>query len=302
MRKTLVAALATVTAATAVLLAGPATSEAAASAFCDGTTPSTSMLFYRADNGQAGTGTLSSGHWQQKALFHLPTGYTHAAASRDSLLLYNKNTGAGEVGTFGGGQYHRMRTYTDFSAGWTFVEASGDSVVFYDGNTGHGVTGTLKGGAYRQGRVYDDFSTGWRAMAASCDTLLAAAGHGSGGSAWSNVGYGVLEGGVYTDTGSIPRTAYLGQLTATKDSVLSTARAGGQLEFRVSKATDGSDVSFDKIGASGIWDKVGRTSDSLFFYKNDGTAWTSTLVDGHYTNVGPLADVSSGWSLIEGGV
>ena len=302
MRKTLVAALATVTSATAVLMLGPATPPAAASESCEQTTPSTSLLFYRADNGQAGTGTLSNGHWQQKELFRLPTGYTHAAASRDSLLLYNKNTGAGEVGTFEDGQYHRTRTYDNFSTGWTFVEASGDSIIFYNGNTGHGITGTLTNGTYRQVRVYDNFSTGWGTMAASCDTLVSAARHGSVEFPWSNVGYGTLTGGVYRDTGSIPRDDYLGQLTATKDSVLSMARAGGQLEYRVSRATDGSDISFTKIGTSGIWDKVGRTSDILFFYKNDGTAWTSTLVNGSYRNVGALADVSSGWSLIEGGV
>ncbi|MGW7460309.1 hypothetical protein [Streptomyces sp. NPDC054797] len=51
-----------------------------------------------------------------------------------------------------------------------------------------------------------------------------------------------------------------------------------------------------------LWDTVGRTADSLFFYKNDGTAWISKLSGGDYANVGPLKDVSSGWSIIEGGV
>ncbi|WP_188272174.1 hypothetical protein [Streptomyces sp. CBMA152] len=301
MRKSLVAVLAAATSATAVLLAGPVTPATATSSYCDRTTPSTSILFYNADSGSAATGTLSAGQWQQKAEFDLPTGYTHAAASRDSVVLYNKDTGAGEVGTLTGGRYQRHQSFDDFSTGWTFIEASGDSVVFYNGDTGHGVTGTLKHGVYRQVRVYDNFSTGWQTMAASCDTLLSAARHG-GDVPWSNVGYGTLKNGVYTDTGSIPRADFLGDLTATKDSVLSLAKAGGALEFRVSKATDGSGIAFNKIGTSGIWEKVGRTSDSLFFYKNDGTAWTSTLVNGAYTNVGSLAQVSSGWTLIAGGV
>ncbi|MFB7467531.1 hypothetical protein ACFCZ1_29255 [Streptomyces sp. NPDC056224] len=302
MRKSLVAALATATSATAVLLAGPVTPATAASTYCNQTTPSTSILFYKSGSGEAGTGTLSDGRWQYKSAFNLPAGYTHAAASRDSLLLYDKNTGDGEVGTFTGGRYTRTRTFDNFSTGWTFVEASGDSVIFYNGSTGYGVTGTLKNGTYRQVRTYSDFSTGWGTMAASCDTLVAAARHGSTEFPWSNVGYGTLQGGVYTDTGSIPRDDFLGQLTATEDSVLSLARAGDGLEFRVSEATDGSGIDFRKIGTSGLWDKVGRTSNSLFFYKNDGTAWTSTLVNGNYTNVGPLPQVSSGWSLIEGGV
>ncbi|MEU1183658.1 hypothetical protein ABZ464_39720 [Streptomyces sp. NPDC005820] len=264
------------------------------------TTPNTSILFYRSDNGQAGTGTLSGGRWQAKATLRLPTGYTHGAASRDSLLLYNQGTGAGEVGTFTGGTYTRVKTY-GFAPNWTFIEASGDSVIFYNA-TGRGVTGTLKNGAFQQVRVYNDFSSGWGTMASSYDTLVAAARHGSTEFPWSNVGYGTLSDGVYTDKGSIPRDDFLGELTATSDSALSWARAGGELEFRASKAANGTGISFQKIGTSGMWNKVGRTSDSLFFYKDDGTAWTSTLVNGNYTNVGPLPQVSSGWTLIEGGV
>lgn len=302
MRKTLVAALAAVTSATAVLLTGPVSPASATSSYCDQTRPSSSMLFYNADSGSAATGTLTGGHWQQKAEFDLPTGYTHGAASRDTLVLYNKDTGAGEVGTLQGGRYHRTQSYDNFSTDWTFVKASGDSVIFYNGDTGHGVTGTLQHGAFRQVRVYDNFSTGWGTMAASCDTLISAARHGSGDSPWSNVGYGTLTGGVYRDKGAIPRDDFLGELTATKDSVLSLARADDELEARVSRATNGSGIDFNKVGTSGIWEKTGRTSDSLFFYKDDGTAWTSTLSHGRYANVGALAQVSSGWTLIEGGV
>ncbi|MFF4115824.1 hypothetical protein [Streptomyces sp. NPDC001714] len=302
MRRSLVVALATATSATAVLLAGPVTPATAASPYCGRTTPNSSILFYKAGTGEAGTGTLSAGHWQYKAAFTLPANYTHAAASRDSLLLYNKNTGAGEVGTFKNGTYSRTRTFDNFSTGWTFVEASGDSVLFYNGDTGHGVTGTLENGRYQGVRTYDNFSKGWGTMASSCDTLVAAAGQGPVEFPESRVGYGTLEDGVYTQTGSIPRDAYLGELTATKDSLLSSAKSGGELTHRVSDATDGTGIDFREIGTSGVWEKIGRTSDSLFFYKNDGTAWISTLAGGHYANVGALPNVSSGWTLIEGGV
>ncbi|MEU3724636.1 hypothetical protein [Streptomyces sp. NPDC031705] len=301
MRKSLVAALATATSATAALLAGPVTPASAAAAFCDRTTPSTSILFYKAGTGEAATGTLSGGHWRARATLRLPAGYTHAAASRDSLLLYDKSTGAGESGTFTGGTYTRTRHHA-FAPGWTFVEASGDSVLFYDGTNGHGSTGTLKNGAFRQVRAYDNFSPNWGTMAASCDTLVSAARHGGPEFPWSNLGAGTLTGGVYRHRSEIPRGDFLGELTATDDSVLSWARVGRELRFGVSEATDGTGVSFRRAGTSGIWDKVGRTSDSLLFYKNDGTAWTSTLVGGAYTNVGPLPHVSSGWTLIEGGV
>ncbi|MEU3406429.1 hypothetical protein ABZ766_21160 [Streptomyces sp. NPDC006670] len=301
MRKSLVATLAA--AAVAVLLTGPAT-PASASVSCFGAGGNTSILFYRAGSGSAETGTLSAGHWESNGAFHLPRGYTHAAASHDSLLLYNKITGAGEVGTFTGGEYARTRTYGDLPTGWTQVEASGDSVIFYNARTGHAVTGTLRDGKYQQVRTYDHFKQGWVAMAASCDTLTAEARPGSATFSWDASEYGTLEGGVYGHTGSLflGEENHLGQLTATRDSLLSWAKAAGKLELRAGDATNGWISRFRGVGTTGPWEKVGRTADSLIFYDSDGTASASTLVDGDYKSVGPLDDVSPGWTLIEGGV
>ncbi|CAM5415540.1 hypothetical protein SLAVM298S_01448 [Streptomyces lavendulae subsp. lavendulae] len=299
MRKSLVVTLAT--SAVAVLLAGPVT-PASASASCFGTSGNTSILFYRTGSGSAVTGTLSAGHWESNGEFHLPRGYTHAAASHDSLLLYNKITGAGEVGTFTDGEYARTRTFGNFPTGWTQVEASGDSVLFYNGQTGHGITGTLRNGKYQQVRAYDDFKKGWVTMAGSCDTLTAAARPGAATFSWDKSEYGTLEGGVYGRRGSLVGEDHLGQLTATRDSVLSWAKAGGKLDLRAGTATDGWVFHFRGVGTSDLWEKVGRTSDSLLFYKSDGTASASKLVDGDYKSVGPLDDISPGWTLIEGGV
>ncbi|WP_217556121.1 hypothetical protein [Streptomyces sp. GbtcB6] len=55
------------------------------------------------------------------------------------------------------------------------------------------------------------------------------------------------------------------------------------------------------VGYGTLQDGVRRHTDSLFFYKDDGTARTSTLVGGDYANVGAPPDVSSGWTLFEGG-
>ncbi|MFG2292629.1 hypothetical protein [Streptomyces sp. NPDC048603] len=301
MRKSLVAGLATAT--LAVTLTAPAT-PASASAFCDRTTPNTSLFFYKKSSGEAGTGTLSAGRWRYRGALSLPAGYTHAAASRDSLLLYDANTGEGESGTFTGGRYRRVQTYDNFSTGWTQLEASGDSVLAYNSATGHGGTGTLKGGRYQQVRTYDDFSTGWASMAASCDTLVATtARKGSTEFPESNVGFGTLQGGVYTNTGNRDGDVFLGTLVATRDSVMGLAKTSStQLRYQVTTASDGDVGQFEDVGTSGVWNTVGRTADSLFFYKTDGTAWISTLTNGNYRNVGPLSDVSSGWSIIEGGV
>ncbi|MEU6759591.1 hypothetical protein [Streptomyces sp. NPDC046685] len=301
MKKSLVAAVAT--SALAVLLAAPATPATAASQYCNDTTPNTSILFYNKDTGAAGTATLSAGSYHYTGALTLPTHYTHAAASRDSLLLYNADTGAGETGTFTAGRYTRVESFTDFSTKWSLVEASGDSVLFYNSGTGHGATGTLKNGRYQEVRQYDNFSTGWAFIAASCDTAVATtARRGSVEFPESNLGYGTLTGGVYTNVGNRDREVFLGTLVATKDSVLALSRNGSELRYRLASATNGKVGDFRETGTSGVWDVVGRTADSLFFYKNDGTAWISKLSGGDYANVGPLKDVSSGWSIIEGGV
>lgn len=271
----------------------------AASTYCNQSAPNDSLLFYRSDNGQAGTGTLVAGQWQQTAARQLPAGYTHAAASRDSLLLYNANTGTGESGTFTNGTYTRVQTYDDFSTGWSDVEATGDSVLFYQAGTGKGGTGTLKGGVYQEVRQYDDFAVNWGSIAGSCDTMAFASGQGQ---ATGDLGYGTLQNGVYQHVGDRQGEPSLGSLVATRDTALALAPNGSQLQARVASATDGRVGSFQTIGTTGIWEDTGRTSDSVFFYRSDGTAWTSTLSGGTYANVGPVANVSSGWTLIEGGV
>ncbi|MEU8438179.1 hypothetical protein AB0F18_35880 [Streptomyces sp. NPDC029216] len=292
MKKSLVAALAT--SVMAVMLTAPATPATAASAFCNQTTPSTSLLAYNKDTGAVGTGTLSAGRWHYGSNIDVPDGYTHGVASRDSMLFYNADTGAGESGTFRGGKYTRVQTYNNFSTGWTHVVASGESALFYNADNGQGGTGTLRNGRYHHVRSYDNFSTGWDSIAASCDTAVFTK---SG-----EVGYGTLKNGLYAHVDARETDADLGTLVATKDTVLALAENGSQLQYRIARATDGKVGGFRDIGTSGVWEEEGRTGDSLFFYKTDGTAWTSKLSGNAYSNVGPLAGVSSGWSFIAGGV
>ena len=316
MRKSLAVALAA--GVVALLCAGPDTPAGAASAYCDQTTPNTSILFYNKDSGAAVTGTLAAGQWQHKAAFNLPTGYTNAAVSRDSLVLYNRDTGAGESGTFTAGQYNRVRTYDNFNTGWTQVVASGDSALFYNGNTGTAGTGTLKDGVYKHVRSYgnvnshDNTTLPWLDIASSCDTAIFASVTGGtppSGSNTSYTNYGTLKDGEFAQVGDEwYRGIYVGNVTATKDSLLALQNTGSGYAFKVDTLHDGvagdsdSVLGLPSIGSSGYWEMVGRTADSLFFYKADGTAWISKLSNGKYANVGPLNRVSSGWSIIEGGV
>ncbi|MDD9376078.1 hypothetical protein M8Z33_05220 [Streptomyces sp. ZAF1911] len=292
-----------VTTVTAVLSVGPGTPATAASQYCTQTAPNASILFYDEQTGAAVTGTLAAGRWRHRAAFTLPEGYTNAAVSRDTLLLYNRYTGAGESGTLTAGKYTRVKVFANSLKGWFSVAASGDSVLFYDESTGRGVTGNLKNGAYRQVRTYDDFGKGWVGTASSCDTMVFEKGTGETIEDYrSDLAYGKLQNGVYTPMGSKDGEEYLGSLTATKDSVLAFAATDTEFFFNVGTATDGKVSAFSNNGGSSIYDNVARTADSLLFYKSEGTSWTAKFSGGHLASVGPLAGLSSHWSIIGGGV
>ncbi|MEV6957452.1 hypothetical protein [Streptomyces sp. NPDC051183] len=77
-------------------------------------------------------------------------------------------------------------------------------------------------------------------------------------------------------------------------------------QFRVATARLGTVGPLVDVGDSSGWEKVARAGDSLLFYEDDGDppqrAYSATLVNGHYTNVGPVVPVPAGITLIEGGV
>ena len=287
-----VASVATALAAGSVMLPA-ATNAAAASPYCTQATPNTSILFYKRDSGEAVTGTLAAGRWQHRDnLTGIPAGYTHTAASRDTLVFYNATTGAWQTGTFKDGVYATKEKGNGFATGWTHVEAAGDSVLFYNDKSGKGATGTLKNGLYREVRAYDNFSTGWQKIAGSCDTMAFAKNVGHGDIPIYELGYGTLKDGIYTQVG-FKKDPSADDLIATKDSLFLRLTSYSGDSGQVATMTDGSLGDPRENGSSGHWDVVGRTADSLFFYKTDGTAWSSTLSGGAYANVG---------SIIEGGV
>lgn len=289
-------------------------------------TPNNTLLFYNGTTGAAVVGTVKAGRWQQTAALTLPAGYSHAAASRDSLLLYNRNNGTGETGTFKDGQYARVNTRDDFAPGWQEVEASGDSVLFYNKQNGHADTGILTNGEYEHVQSYTNFKIGWESIAGSKDTMFFT------DSWWKDperimageLSYGSLKDGLYSHVGNVqlkdgvvfPGNVYdrnrghggFGPMLGTEDSMFARTNldpAQGTFLFTVAKATGGRVGQLQDIGTAGNWHKVGRTSDSLMFYKSDGTtatAFTGTLVGGNYTNIGPVPNIKPGYSLIEGGV
>ncbi|MEU9374598.1 hypothetical protein AB0D94_12630 [Streptomyces sp. NPDC048255] len=310
MRKSLVAAL--VTAVTAVLSVGPGTPATAASEFCARTAPNSSILFYRELTGAAVTGTLEAGRWQQKAALTLPDGYTSAAVSRDSLLLWDAFSGKGESGTFTEGKYTRVKAFDDDALdGWHSVTASGDSVVLGELSGDGVVMGSLKNGVYQQVRDYGDIGEDWWLVGSSCDTMvIVESTEETAGDFRFSLTYGTLQNGVYTQVGSRDEDAYLsdlvamnGDLIATKDSVMA-AFSETKTEFvsKVGTATDGKVSALRDGGSSARFETVSRTADSVIFYKAGGTARTATLSGGQFAAVGPLAGMAQGWGMIAGGV
>ena len=283
-----------------LLFIGPGSASAESPA-CTQMAPNTSMFFYKKSTGDAGTGTLAAGRWQYRGVqTGIPAGYSHAAASRDSLVLYNTDTGALETGTFINGVYTRSVAGHGATA-WTHVEATGDSVLFYNAATGRAASGTLRNGAYRELRAYDNFSKGWASIAGSCDTIAFVKNVGKGDLPNYELGYGTLRGGVYTMVG-FKSGMTANELVATKDSIMLRIGSASGDSAQFASLAGGSVGQPHSYGTSGHWDAVGRSADSLFFYKADGTAWISTLNGNRYANVGPLGNVSPGWSIIEGGV
>lgn len=309
MRKSLVAAL--VTAVTAVLSVGPGTPATAASEFCAQTAPNSSMLFYRELTGAAVTGTLEAGRWQQKAALTLPDGYTSAAVSRDSLLLWDAFSGKGESGTFTEGKYTRVKAFDDDALdGWHSVTASGDSVVLHKQFSDRVVMGSLKNGVYQQVREYGDIGKDWWLVGSSCDTMvIVESTEETAGDFRLSLTYGTLQNGVYTQVGSRDEDTYLtdlveenGDLIATKDSVMAFSETNTDFVSKVGTATDGKVNALRDGGTSTPFETVSRTADSVIFYKFDGVARTATLSGGQFAVVGPLAGMAKGWGIIAGGV
>ncbi len=252
-------------------------------------TPNYSIFFFQP--GLAVTGTLKNGVFTQKKTFST-SGWTAAAASRDTLLLYNAHTGKLKTGIFRGGVFTQKSART-MTKGWTTVTASCDTVLFYKRSTGAAFTATLKGGVMGTRTNYG-FSAGWDLIDASCNTAALLA---NGTTSATGVN-GWLKGGKFTQTGGFAVAPYT-NLAHTDTSYLLYSSvslsgiwgpSGGGME-----GLSGSASGFS------TWNLVAGTADSVLFYNSDGTEARVTLKNGVYVNIGSGADFSSGWRIIVGG-
>lgn len=266
-----------------VLLVGGAPAEAAA------LTPNYSIFFYQP--GLAVTGTLKNGLFTQKKTFST-SGWTDAAASRDTLLLYNTNTGKLKTGTFRGGLFTQKAVKT-IAKGWTTVAASCDTVLFYKRSTGAAFTATLKGGAMGTRTNYG-FSPGWDLIDASCNTVTFLA-NGSTSATGVN---GWLKGGTFTQTGGFAVAPYTNLAHTDTSYLLYSSVSLSGIWGPSGGGTEG--LSGSATGFS-TWNLLAGTADSVLYYNSNGTEARATLNNGVYSLVGGGADFSSGWTIIVGG-
>jgi len=253
-------------------------------------TPNYSILIYKP--GLAVTGTLKNGIFTQRHSF-TANGWTAAAVSRDTLLLYNANTGKLKTGLFRGGTFTSKDVRT-IRKGWTTVAASCDTVLFYNGSSGAAFTAPLKGGFMGTQTRYG-FSSGWTFIDASCNTvtfLLV----GSSTSAGVN---GLLKGGRFTQSpGSFGVATYTNLAHTDTSYFLYSSVRGDAIWGPSGHGTEG--LTGGSTGFS-EWNIVAGSPDSLLFYMSNGIEDRATLKRGDYASVGGGADFSSGWTIIVGG-
>lgn len=252
-----------------------------------------------AGSGLGVTGTVVDGVFYERASFG--TGpWTHAAVSSDSLLMYNSNTGAAEVGTLIDGVY-TPRVTTTLGAGWTHVTASCDSYLLYKngwwGQPGRGETGVLRNGTIEYRESSAGYYGGWQQVSSSCDTVQFIYTSNNGG--WD--AWGTLTNGVFRQTGQV-WNGYnsFTHLANTTYGFLQYSRWYNSGQWGASDAGSRS-VTGSTSGFS-TWDVISGAGNSVVFYnRSSGVVAFSTIgYGGQYTYRG-WGYWRTAWEVIAGG-
>lgn len=134
-----------------------------------------SLLFLDRETSLASSGVIAAGAWSFSNDYDgLAAGWTHAAATADSALLYDAVSGHGTTGTLIDGAWTASGDALDFGAGFTHLIGSDDSLLFSNAQSGAGATGTLTNGAWSVIDLTIQVGTGWTVQAGASDSLLLA--------------------------------------------------------------------------------------------------------------------------------
>jgi hypothetical protein len=254
-------------------------------------------VFIYDNSGLAVFGSLRDGEFIQLQTVNVGSGWTHAASSRDTLVMYNANTGYAKTGLVGGGMYWGDVKTRYVGAGWTHLTASCDSFLLYQRSSGYRMEGRLQNGYLTETYYGPGFSQGWDLIDASCDTIHFRSGGESG---WTAAGR--LVGGSFTQTDSSGHggSRTITHMTHTADSFVQLAKyerfGNWGLASNGSSAT-AYGASYDDASR---WEILAGTENTMIFYdKDSGLAATALLTGGHYA-FSRTYGFSSGWDLIAG--
>jgi len=245
-------------------------------------TPNDSIMFYKP--GRIVTGTLIRGQFQREDSFKTGT-WTGAAASRDTLALYNRNTGRLLTGKFRGGLFVPKETRT-IATGFDRIAAGCDTIVIGGGPTNVGIIATLTDGLLRHQQPFNVYHP--QLMIASCHELEKI-------NRDSQDGYDIANGGALEDCATYG--PLFAKLAATADSYLGVKGANGSWGHATNACLGqvGSSSSF------GSWDILAGTATSILFYKADGRGASGIVNNGGYTYTGSVSGLGAGWRIIVGG-
>jgi hypothetical protein len=129
------------------------------------------LLFYRASDGTAVTGTLGADGLlvNQRGIGGLSPGRTHITqAGGGRLLFYQQGSGVAATGTVNpDGTYTNLQTVGGFPPDWTHISYVGNGkLLFYRASDGFAVTGYVNlNGAYTGLAQVGGFSPGWTHIA-----------------------------------------------------------------------------------------------------------------------------------------
>jgi hypothetical protein len=261
--------------------------------------PNQSIFIYKP--GKAITGTLANGTFVKKRTLKL-RGWDLAAVSRDTLALYDRDSGKLRTGRFRGGVFNPIET-TTIRTGFRRMVASCDTLLLYEPASGRALTGILSGGKLRQKHPFQ-LGPGWDTFTASCDTTT----FEDNGTPGGRREWGALTGGLYSKSGDqLNSVNWARILASTTDSLLAFDWAAdcepGPACGYWGTLKDGQ-INAGNQGQSardfGEWDIVAGSASTIFFYDKDGVAGRSTLKDGVYQFIGS-GPFGKGWKLITGG-
>jgi hypothetical protein len=259
--------------------------------------PNDSIFFFK--SGHAMSGTLVNGVFTKTKTYTMNGAWTAAAASRDTLLLYNQATGAAKTGTLRGGVFTPVSHFV-VPTGYKIAAASCTSAILYDPVTGSALEGELTGGKFQNRQVLNGaYDAGWTAITSSCTTMYFE-NRNTSVRAW-----GIFQGGVFSQIGSSD-SAINGRIdAATLDTFLDYDYTGSCPSpicgFYGLLSSGAFSVSATLTGFS-TFNHIAGTSDSLLFYRSKtGVAASAILAAGDYSYVGAVSNLGTGWQLITGG-